>query len=31
VAIPTGEYRYYDGCPYMVSPPHLAGKFNLFY
>jgi oligosaccharide reducing-end xylanase len=31
VAIPTGQYRYYDGCLYMLSLLHLSGKFNLFY
>jgi hypothetical protein len=30
VAIPTGQYRYYDGCLYMLSLLHLSGKFNLF-
>jgi endo-1,4-beta-D-glucanase Y len=31
VAIPTGKYRYYDGCLYMLSMLHMSGKFNLFY
>jgi hypothetical protein len=29
--IPTGTYRYYDGCPYQLSTLHLSGKFSLFY
>lgn len=30
-AIPTGQYRYYDGCVYMLSMLYLSGKFSLFY
>lgn len=29
--IPTGQYRYYDGCLYMLAILHLSGKFDLFY
>ncbi len=28
---PTGTYRYYDGCLYLLSMLHLSGKFSLFY
>ncbi|HEY5956901.1 MAG TPA: glycosyl hydrolase family 8, partial [Polyangiaceae bacterium] len=27
---PSGTYRYYDGCLYMLSMLHLSGKFSLF-
>jgi oligosaccharide reducing-end xylanase len=30
-AVPTGTYRYYEGCLYMLSMLHLSGKFDLFY
>jgi oligosaccharide reducing-end xylanase len=30
-ATPTGMYRYYDGCLYLLSMLHMTGKFNLFY
>ena len=29
-ATPTGTYRYYDGCLYMLSMLHMSGKFSLF-
>ncbi|HWP07589.1 MAG TPA: hypothetical protein VNN72_17685, partial [Polyangiaceae bacterium] len=28
---PTGMYRYYDGCLYMLSMLHMTGKFDLLY
>jgi oligosaccharide reducing-end xylanase len=31
VAIPTGLYRYYDGCLYMISMLYMTGKVSLFY
>jgi oligosaccharide reducing-end xylanase len=31
VAIPTGTYRYYDGCLYMLSMLYMSGKVSLFY
>ncbi len=31
VAVPTGQYRYYDGCLYLLAMLHLSGKFELFY
>jgi oligosaccharide reducing-end xylanase len=30
-AVPTGQYRYYDGCLYLLAMLHLSGKFNLGY
>jgi len=30
-ATPTGMYRYYDGCLYLLSMLHMSGKFKLFY
>jgi oligosaccharide reducing-end xylanase len=27
---PTGGYRYYDGCLYLLAMLHLSGRFNLF-
>jgi oligosaccharide reducing-end xylanase len=29
--IPTGNYRYYDGCLYMLTLLHVSGKFKLYY
>jgi len=31
VAVPTGQFRYYDGCLYLLSMLHMSGKFNLGY
>ncbi len=31
VAVPTGQYRYYDGCLYLLSMLHLSGRFSLQY
>ena len=31
VATPTGQYRYYDGCLYLLSMLHMSGKFSLGY
>jgi oligosaccharide reducing-end xylanase len=28
---PTGQFRYYEGCLYLLSMLHLSGKFSLFY
>ncbi|HEY7375221.1 MAG TPA: glycosyl hydrolase family 8 [Polyangia bacterium] len=30
-AIPTGTYRYYDGCLYLLAMLHMSGKFTLGY
>jgi oligosaccharide reducing-end xylanase len=30
VPIPTGVYRYYDGCLYMLSMLYMTGTFNLY-
>jgi endo-1,4-beta-D-glucanase Y len=29
--IPTGNYRYYDGCIYMMALLHASGRFQLYY
>jgi len=29
--VPSGQYRYYDGCLYLLSILHLSGAFNLLY
>jgi oligosaccharide reducing-end xylanase len=29
--IPTGRYRYYDGCWYMMALLHVSGTFRLWY
>jgi len=29
-ATPTGKYRYYSGCLYLLSMLHLSGRFDLF-
>jgi oligosaccharide reducing-end xylanase len=29
--VPTGTFRYYEGCLYLLSMLHLSGKFSLFY
>jgi len=31
LAIPTGTWRYYDGCWYMMSLLHMSGAFKLWY
>jgi oligosaccharide reducing-end xylanase len=31
VAIPTGEYRYYDGALYTIALLHVSGAFHLWY
>jgi oligosaccharide reducing-end xylanase len=31
MAIPTGQYRYYDGLLYMLSLLHASGRFQLYY
>jgi oligosaccharide reducing-end xylanase len=31
LAIPTGTWRYYDGCWYMMALLHMSGKFHLWY
>jgi oligosaccharide reducing-end xylanase len=31
VPVPTGQYRYYDGCLYLLSMLHLGGQVSLFY
>jgi oligosaccharide reducing-end xylanase len=28
---PTGQFRYYEGCLYMLSLLHMSGKFSLLY
>jgi oligosaccharide reducing-end xylanase len=28
---PTGTYRYYEGCLFMLSMLHMSGKFSLYY
>jgi oligosaccharide reducing-end xylanase len=30
-AVPTGQFRYYDGCLYLLSMLHMSGKFSLGY
>ena len=30
-AVPTGTYRYYDGCLYLLSMLHMSGKLTLGY
>jgi oligosaccharide reducing-end xylanase len=30
VTAPTGKYRYYSGCLYMLSMLHLSGRFALY-
>jgi oligosaccharide reducing-end xylanase len=29
--IPEGEYRYYDGCLYLLALLHVSGRFHLYY
>src|SRR5262249_34961734 len=29
--VPTGQYRYYEGCLYLLSMLHLSGKYSLYY
>lgn len=29
-SIPSGQYRYYDGCLYMMSLLHASGKFKIY-
>jgi oligosaccharide reducing-end xylanase len=31
LAIPTGQWRYYDGCWYLMAMLHMSGKFQLWY
>jgi len=31
VAVPTGQFRYYDGCLYLLSMLHMSGKYTLGY
>jgi oligosaccharide reducing-end xylanase len=31
VAVPTGQFRYYDGSLYLLSMLHMSGKFTLSY
>ena len=28
---PTGQYRYYEGCLYLLAMPHFTGEFELFH
>jgi endo-1,4-beta-D-glucanase Y len=29
--LPTGQYRYYDGCIYLMALSYVSGKFKLYY
>jgi len=31
LATPTGQWRYYDGCWYMMAMLHMSGMFHLYY